>query len=53
MGRILAKQLLRLDPRDASPVKLVEGAYLRPPSCLDTMPLYDLLKKIISDKGQS
>ena len=43
VGMLLVKRLIKLDPDDCTPVRTLEGAYTPPPSCLTTLPLYDLL----------
>ena len=43
VGLLLVKKLIKLDPDDCTPINTLEGAYTAPPSCLATLPLFDLL----------
>lgn len=43
VGMLLIKKLIQLDPDDNTPISMLEGSQTPPPSCLTTMPMYDLL----------
>lgn len=42
---LLVKRLIHLDPDDCTPITGLEGANKPPPSCVTTMPLFDLLNQ--------
>ncbi|XP_064405122.1 uncharacterized protein LOC135350301 [Halichondria panicea] len=44
-GILLVKTLIHLDPEDCTPVKLIRGSQIPPPSCLTITPLYDILNQ--------
>ena len=52
VGMLLVKRLIKLDPRDCVSVCTLEGSQIPPPSCLTTLPLYDLLNVFQTGKSQ-
>ena len=52
IGILLVKRLIHLDPDDCTPVASLEGANTPPPSCLTSMPLFDLLNKFQTGRSQ-
>jgi len=52
VGMLLVKRLIKLDPDDCTPVRTLEGAYTPPPSCLTTLPLYDLLNSFQTGRSK-
>ena len=51
-GMLLVKRLIHLDPRDRTLITSLEGAHSPPPSCLTTMPLYDLLNHFQTGRSE-
>jgi hypothetical protein len=45
VGMLLVKRLIHLDPDDCTPIATLDGATTPPPSCVTTMPLFDLLNQ--------
>lgn len=52
VGMLLVKRLIHLDPEDCTPVADLEGANTAPPSCLTSMPLFDLLNQFQTGRSQ-
>lgn len=52
VGMLLVKKLIKLDPDDCSAINTLDGARNPPPSCLTTMPLYDLLNMFQTGRSQ-
>lgn len=53
VGLLLVKRLIHLDPDDCTPIVDLEGARTPPPSCLSTMPLFDLLNQFQTGRSKS
>lgn len=45
VGMLLVKRLIQLDPDECTPIASLEGASTPPPSCVTSMPLFDLLNQ--------
>jgi len=52
VGLLLVKRLIQLDPDNCTPIRTLEGAYTPPPSCLTTLPLYDLLNSFQTGRSK-
>ena len=52
VGLLLVKRLIKLDPDDCTPVHTLEGAHTPPPSCLTTLPLYELLNSFQTGRSK-
>ena len=52
VGMLLIKKLIKLDPDENTPIIMLEGSQTAPPSCLTTMPMYDLLNHFQTGKSE-
>ena len=52
VGMLLIKKLIKLDPDDNTPIITLEGSQTPPPSCLTTMPMYDLLNHFQTGRSE-
>ena len=52
-GLLLVKKLIQLDPEDCTPIQTLKGAQMPPPSCMTTMPLYQLLNHFQTGRSKS
>ena len=53
VGMLLVKRLIHLDPEDCTPIASLDGATTPPPSCVTTMPLFDLLNQFQTGRSES
>jgi len=49
---LLVKTLIHLDPDDCTPIKMIRGSQIPPPSCLTTTPLYDILNQFQTGRSE-
>ena len=52
VGMLLVKRLIHLDPDDSVAIATLEGALSPPPSCVTTMPLFDLLNQFQTGRSK-
>ena len=52
VGMLLVKRLIHLDPDDCTPIATLDGATTPPPSCVTTMPLFDLLNQFQTGRSE-
>ena len=52
MGLLLVKKLITLDPDGNIPIRNIEGATIRPPSCSTNTALFDILNQFQTGRSE-